>query len=207
MDATGLMDLIRARRSVRRYDGRPVERDKVRLMLEAVRLAPSSCNTQPWRVVVVDRPEAIGKLAGCAPAGTRVNRWMATAPLVFVLCARPHTVVHKAARLVGSDCHPLDMGIAGEHLCLMAAALDLGSCWIGWFSPRPVRRLLGIPRAVKIHALIPVGYPAGGEGAIRSGDGETGPAVWGEEPAAGRGPRRNPLGEIAWMNRYEGDPV
>lgn len=207
MDATGLMDLIRARRSVRLYDDRPVERDKLRLMLEAARLAPSSCNSQPWRLVVVDRPELIGKLAECAPAGTRVNRWMATAPLVFVLCARPHTFVHKAARLVGSDCHPLDMGIAGEHLCLMAAALGLGSCWIGWFSPRPVRRLLGIPRAVEISALIPVGYPAGGGKVDHPGPGEAGPAEAGEGPAAGRGPRRNALGDIAWMNRYEGDPV
>ncbi|MBP7865959.1 MAG: nitroreductase family protein [Acidobacteria bacterium] len=207
MDATGLMELIRARRSVRRYDGRPVGRDKVRLMLEALRLAPSSCNTQPWRVVAVDRPEVIGKLAECAPAGTRVNRWMATAPLVFVLCARPHTFVHKAARLAGSDCHPLDMGIAGEHLCLMAAALGLGSCWVGWFSPRPVRRLLGIPRAVEISALIPVGYPAGGGETEPPGAGGTGPAVIGETPAAGGAARRNPLETMAWMNRYEGDPV
>ena len=117
MQSEALLDLIKRRRSVRRYDSRPVENEKILLLLEAIRLAPSSCNIQPWRVVVVDDGEMIRRLSYCAPIGTRVNRWMETAPLVFVLCADPHAVLHRAAGWVGSDCHDLDIGIAGVIHC------------------------------------------------------------------------------------------
>lgn len=190
MEGGDFLELVRCRRSLREFDPRPVEREKILTMLEAARLAPSSCNTQPWRIVVVEEKGLIGELSRCAPVGTRVNRWMESAPLVFVLCAAPHAIIHRAAGLVESDCHELDLGIAGEHLCLMATALGLGSCWIGWFSEPSVRRLLSIPRGVRVKALIPVGYPPAGVDLAVSAHPEA---------------RRKNLTEIAWINRFEGE--
>ena len=201
LDARSLKELFRARRSVRSFAERKVEREKIMDLLEAVQAAPSSCNTQPWRLVVVDRTDLVAELAECAPVGTRVNRFMAGAPVVFVLCAQPHKVVHQAARLMGRDCHLIDIGIAGEHLCLAAAAHGLGSCWIGWFSEKSVRKLLGIPRALEVVALIPVGYPADGRPAHEAAAGEaSGPN---DLPVA----RRNAISTFAWRNRFEGDSV
>ncbi|MBN2432143.1 MAG: nitroreductase family protein [Acidobacteria bacterium] len=156
---SAFLDLLRRRRSVRSYRPQTVEPEKVALILEAARLAPSACNQQPWHIVTVDRPALIREMALCAPAGTRINKWMADAPLVFVLCGRPHPLIHQAAQWIDKDCHRLDVAIAGEHMCLMATELSLGSCWIGWFSEKKIRRLLHIPPAYTILALLVAGYP------------------------------------------------
>ena len=187
MDPAAFVNLLKCRRSVRRYDPRPVEPDKVRLILESARWAPSSCNTQPWHIVVADRPALVLALSRCAPFGTRINKWMQTAPLVLVISAKPHPLLHKAAGWVDSDNHRIDIGIAGEHMSLMATCLGLGSCWIGWFSEAKVRRLLGIPDPVHVLALLVVGYPAGG---IRL-----------DEPAPVE-LRRKPLRDICSHNRF-----
>jgi len=156
------LKLLQRRRSVRRYRRQAVEAEKVALILESARLAPSACNQQPWHIVTVNRPPLIRELAQCAPFGTRINKWMADAPLVFVLCAHPHPLVHQAAQWIDKDCHRLDVAIAGEHMSLMATELGLGTCWIGWFSHKKIRRLLHIPDTYNILALLVAGYP--GEG-------------------------------------------
>lgn len=190
MNAEDLSRLMRCRRSVRGYDNRPVEPEKLASLLKAAQWAPSSCNLQPWHVVAVDRPELIRELATAAPVGTRVNKWMDTAPLVLVLCARPHPLIHQAAGWIDRDCHRLDIGIVGEHICLMATALGLGSCWIGWFSEGRVRELLAVPASHQILGLIVIGYPAG--------------SVRMDEPVEVER-RRKPLAEIASVNQF-GDP-
>jgi nitroreductase len=187
MNPTELDRLMRCRRSVRQYERRSVEPDKIRRILDSARIAPSSCNIQPWHIVVADQPSLIAELALAAPVGTRVNKWMADAGAVFVLCAKPHPLVHNAAQWIDRDCHRLDMGIAGEHMALMATALGLGSCWIGWFSEGKVRSLLDVPAEYQILGLLVVGYAAGD---IRM-----------EEPAE-VDRRRKRLGEIASHNRF-----
>jgi nitroreductase len=187
MDAHDFSRLLRCRRSVRRFDGRPVEPEKLELLLRAAQWAPSSCNLQPWHVVVADRPDLVQALATAAPVGTRVNKWMDTAPVVLALCAKPHPLVHQAAGWIDRDCHRLDIGILGEHICLMATALGLGSCWIGWFSEGKVRELLAVPESHRILALVVIGYPGDG---IRL-----------DEPVEVER-RRKPLAEIVSRNRF-----
>ena len=157
---SAFFELVETRRSIRRFEDKEVEEEKIRKILEAFRLAPSSSNSQPWHVVVVQDKEVISALSKAAPLGSRfVISWMSVAPLVFVLAVR-RKLTHRVARAFGHSNLWLDAGIAGEHLILAAHALGLGTCWIGWFSERKVRKLVGLTKSHEVVALIPCGYPA-----------------------------------------------
>ena len=157
---SAFFELVETRRSIRRFEDKEVEEEKIRKILEAFRLAPSSSNSQPWHVVVVRDKEVISALSKAAPLGSRfVISWMAGAPLVFVLTVR-RKLTHRVAHVFGHSNLWLDAGIAGEHLILAAHALGLGTCWIGWFSERKVRKLVGLTKSHEVVALIPCGYPA-----------------------------------------------
>ncbi len=162
MDSVSLK-IMRERRSVRNYDtGRPVEEEKLNLILEAARLAPSSNNTQPWHFIVVGDEAAREKLSVAAPIGTATNKWLKTAPIVIVCCGQPDMMMHKAAgRLFDKDFFKTDVAIAVEHMVIAARELGLGTCWVGWFDERKVKSILNIPSDKRVLALLPVGYPKG----------------------------------------------
>ncbi|MFH1038558.1 MAG: nitroreductase family protein [PVC group bacterium] len=160
------LELVKNRRSVRRFSKRPVEHEKIRLCLEAARLAPSACNAQPWKFLVFDDP--VKREAICRAAGSGIYRpsgFVSGAPVVIVaLNTKGKRLPNLAGRFQGKHYPLIDLGIAGEHLVLQAAELGLGTCWVGWFSARAVSRLLGLPKEEKPVALIPLGYPAEDEG-------------------------------------------
>jgi len=154
-------DLVRARASCRAYDPqRPVPRPLLRRCLDSARQAPSACNRQPWRFVVVDDPARLTALRRQARLPGIPHRWWDAVPVFLVLCAQPDVRTHRlAAAVAGIPYLALDVGGAGTHFVLAATELGLGTCWIGWFRKRRVRKLLGIPRAVRVMAMITVGYP------------------------------------------------
>jgi nitroreductase len=156
------MDLVRRRRSIRRFLPQPVEKEKLLACLEAARLAPSAQNAQPWRFVIVDDPVLKDTL--CRKAFTGIystSRFAAQAPVIVVVLARKDFVAHRLGRQIQKTAfHLIDIGIAGEHFILQAEELGLGTCWMGWFSYRRARKALRVPRRYKIIALIPVGYAA-----------------------------------------------
>lgn len=155
-----ISEIIQRRRSIRKFLDRPVEREKVEACVEASRLAPSADNVQPWRFLVVDDPELRGRLGEAAFSGIyRICRFVAKAPVVIVILAHPDVVANKLGKAVqGTQYYLLDIGIAGEHLVLAATEMGLGTCWIGWFSKRGVRKLLDIPRKYDVVAMIALGY-------------------------------------------------
>ncbi len=159
---TELMALIRTRRSVRAYADRPVERDKLEALAEAVRLAPSACNSQPWRVVFVDEPELRAAVARATCTGAvNFNRFALGAPAFAVLVLEaPRLTAALGGLLKRRDFPLLDVGIASAQFCLRAAELGLGTCMIGWFDERRVKKLLGIPGHKRVALLVSVGYPA-----------------------------------------------
>jgi nitroreductase len=165
MTETPFLQLVRERRSVRAFDpDRPVPGAVLEHMLETARLAPSSNNTQPWHFVVVRDPEALRKLATAAPAGTSINRWMKTAPAVIVCCGQPNLLAHTAmGQLVDKNWFIMDIAIAVEHMVLAAREQGVGTCWVGWYDEKKVRRIVGAPRTARIAALLPVGYPQAGK--------------------------------------------
>jgi len=157
----GLMNIIKKRRSVRAYLDKPVENEKIKQIMEAARLAPSACNSQCWRFVVVKDKYIKDQITDKALGGVLVpNSWAKSAPVIIVACADLSFIAHRiGAGIKGIEYHLLDMGIAVEHLVLMATELGLGTCWIGWFNERVVRSILKIPRSIKIVALLTLGYP------------------------------------------------
>ena len=161
------LDLVRKRQSCRHYRNDPVERDLIDRCLEAARLAPSACNSQPWSFIVVDSEPLRTELARAAFSGIySMNKFCMDAPvLVVVVTERSKYVARLGGHLRGVQYALIDLGIACQHFDLQAAELGLGSCWLGWFNERAVKRLLGLPRSAKLDVMFSLGYPV--DGALR----------------------------------------
>jgi nitroreductase len=157
-----LLDIFTQRQSVREYSGRPVEPEKIAVCIEAARLAPSACNSQPWRFVVINEPRLCGEVAEkMYDTVMPGNRFAREAPvLIAVVAEKPNLSAQIGGFLKSKPFACIDIGIAAEHFCLQAAAEGLGTCIIGWFDERAVRRLLGIPHRRRIPLMITLGYPA-----------------------------------------------
>jgi len=153
-------DLITIRQSVRKYQDRPVEDEKIAQLLEAVRLAPSASNSQPWKVIVVNDPLLKNAVAN-ATFSTLVsfNKFVPQAPVIMVFTIqKPKLITQLGGHLKDRDFPLIDIGIAAEHFCLQAAELGLGTCMLGWFDEEAVKTLLHIPKKTRIGLLITVGY-------------------------------------------------
>ena len=149
-------DLIRKRRSIRRFADRPVDAEKIDTLMEAALRAPSSRGLNPWEFVVVDDRPILEALAACKPHGAG---FLGRAPLGIVVCADPERC----------DVWVEDCSIAVTFIQLMAVALGLGSCWIqvrqrthadGGPARDHIARHLDLPNRLEVEAMIAVGYPA-----------------------------------------------
>lgn len=156
--------LIKRRQSVRKYQTTLVEREKLQLLIEAVRLAPSASNSQPWKLIIVDDPELKEKVARAT--FNRIisfNSFAPEAPVIAVFTLeKPRLITQIGGRLKQREFPLIDIGIAAEHFCLQAAELGLGSCLLGWFDERTIQQLLNIPRKTRIGLVITLGYPVEG---------------------------------------------
>lgn len=148
-----VMEAIRSRRSTRSFQDRLVEDEKLMAVLEAGRLAPSARNLQDWRFVVVRDPDTRKRLAEAA----KNQEFVGKAPVVIAACGTSDYVM-----TCGQPAYALDVTIAVDHMTLAAAAVGLGTCWIGAFYEDMVKEILGIPEHVRVVALLPLGYPAQG---------------------------------------------
>lgn len=146
------LQLVQSRYAVRAYQTRPVEQEKLDRILEAVRLAPSGSNRQPWKFVVVRDPAVRQKLVAACCDQAFVGQ---AAVVVAGVGLMPDRVMR-----CGIPGDPVDLAIAMEHLALAAADEGLGSCWIGAFYQDQVRAVLGIPDSVRVIELMTLGYPA-----------------------------------------------
>jgi nitroreductase len=143
-------EVLRARRSIRKFKKAPVEQDKIDRMLEAVRLAPSAKNIQPWHFLVI-RDEAVKRALGEAYP----REWFAQAPVLICACGEP---AKAWVRRDGKSYLDVDVGIAFEHLVLAAASEGLATCWIGAFDAAKAKQALGLPAGVEPIAMTPLGY-------------------------------------------------
>ena len=152
--------LIARRQSVRSYQDKPVEEEKIAQLIEAVRLAPSASNSQPWKLIVVNDPALKDKVARATfSALVSFNKFVIQAPVLAVLVIeKPKIVTQIGGLLKDREFSLIDIGIAAEHFCLQAAQLDLGTCMLGWFDEQAVRRLLNIPGHKRIGLIIALGY-------------------------------------------------
>ncbi|MDI6905309.1 MAG: nitroreductase family protein [Candidatus Bathyarchaeia archaeon] len=201
--ASSLLNIIKSRRSIRRFKFDSVPREYLDMILEVARWAPSAGNCQPWRFIVVSEVNILekigeiyqdmraGDIKGAPPSSdyykamserVRTNFYkniFTTAPLLIVVCA-------DAEQSFRSRTWAMDCSIATQNMLLMAHALGLGSVIIDFQRPehetllKKVRDLLGVPDGIKLMFMLPVGYPD-------------------EEPAP---PRRMELSQIVYLEKY-----
>lgn len=156
------MQTILTRRSVRKFEQKSVEREKINNCLEAARLAPSACNSQPWEFIVIDDPKI--KDAFCKEAFSGVynmSKWAAQAPVLVAAVSDKGNFVTRMGNFIRrTEFYLIDHGIACEHLVLRAWDQGLGSCWIGWLNVEKAGNFFNLPKGKKIEHLIALGYPA-----------------------------------------------
>jgi len=150
-----LFQVIRDRRSIRKYKDTPVEPEKIEQLLDAARLAPSWKNMQCWRFLVLSDPARRASLLEAFPDDNPGKKAIATAPTVIVVCADPA----QSGVENGIEYFIADTAIAFEHLSLAAHALGLGTCCMGWYDEGVIKSALGIPEGIRIIGVTPIGYP------------------------------------------------
>lgn len=155
------LKLVAARQSDRAYDTtRTVEPEKLEQILEAARLAPSACNAQPWKFVVVTDPQ-LAKEIGKATAGLGMNKFAKDAPVHILVVEESMNITSFLGAKIKDKYFPLiDIGIATSHITLAAESLGLGSCILGWFDEKEIKRLTGIPASKRLLLDITIGYSA-----------------------------------------------
>lgn len=153
-------DLIAIRQSVRRYQDKPVEEEKLSLLIEAVRLAPSASNSQPWKLIIVNDHDLKNKVAQATfSALISFNKFALQAPVLAVLVIeKPRVITQIGGMLKNREFSLIDIGIAAEHFCLQAADFGLGTCMLGWFDETAIKQLLRIPKEKRIGLVITLGY-------------------------------------------------
>lgn len=157
-----LIDLISKRQSVRRYLPTPVKRETIEKCLEAARLAPSACNSQPWHFIVVDDPALKDQLGERIFSGLyAMNAFAKQAPVLVVVVSERSTIATQIAGFLKRTSYNLiDIGIAAEHFVLACEESGLGNCWIGWFNNKEAKKILGIPFNRRAECVISLGYGA-----------------------------------------------
>lgn len=155
------LELAKKRSSIRKYSAKPVPREVVEKCLEAARLAPSACNSQPWFFIVVDNEKDKNDLAEAAFSGIHsMNIFAKKAPVLIAVITEESAYMAKVGGyLKGVQYSLIDIGIACEHLCLAAAEEGVGACWLGWFNEKVVKKILGLQNSKKVDVIISMGYP------------------------------------------------
>lgn len=160
MQPDDFLQLILSRQSDRAYDKtRDVEADKLERVLEAGRLAPSACNAQPWKFVVVTDKE-LGLKIGKSVAGLGMNKFAKDAPVHILVVEESANITSMLGGKVKGKHFPLiDIGIVAAHLVLAAESEGLGSCILGWFDEDKIKALTAIPESKRLLLDIVIGYP------------------------------------------------
>jgi len=150
----GVFETIQKRRSIRKYQNLPVEKEKIVKVLEAARLGPSAANNQPCHFIVVTDPGIRESLRGA------YNRdWFLSAPVIIVVCANPKEAWRRKD---GEEYWKVDGAIATQNLVLTATELGLGTCWVAGFEKngeKEIKKALNLPKNLKVVAMTPLGYP------------------------------------------------
>jgi len=151
-----MIELLRARRSIRKYADQPIEPEKIEILKEAVLRSPSSRNFDPWEFIFVDERELLKKLSLAKQHG---SKFLENAALGIVICSDGEK----------SDVWIEDCSIASILVQMVAQSIGLGSCWIQirkrmhderTTSEEYIRNLLNVPGHIHVESIIAIGYPA-----------------------------------------------
>jgi len=151
-------DLINSRQSCRKYLDKPVEKEKLAKCIEAARISPSACNSQPWYFVVVNNKELAAKVAMCTQDKV-MNKFTSECQSFIIVVEESGNLTSRAGALMKQqDYRSVDLGIATEHLCLAATQQGLGTCILGWFNEKELKKLLNINKLKRIRLVVAIGY-------------------------------------------------
>ncbi|MDR4497600.1 MAG: nitroreductase family protein [Candidatus Scalindua sp.] len=179
-------EAIRKRRSIRKFKSDLIPDEKIRMLIESARLAPSGTNTQPWRFIVVKDEKTKKNLQEAAHNQAYIRR----APVIIICCAdlsafnefsvRVEELIESGALSARTrdifipylkkgmktvtrkdliTAAATNVSIAVEHIVLRAVELGLGTCWVRWYDDNKVKEILEIPEFVEVMALLPLGIP------------------------------------------------
>lgn len=155
-------ELVQARQSVRGYTPESVEQEKLEKCIEAARVAPSACNSQPWHFIVVNDPplrDAIADTTSNRVIG--INHFTKQAPVhIVIVREQPNLTSGIGGTIWNKDYTTYDIGIATAQFCLQATELGLGTCILGWFNEKSVKKILNIPSKKRVELIITLGYPS-----------------------------------------------
>jgi nitroreductase len=159
---TEVMDAIRQRRSIRRYDERDIPRAALDAVLEAVRWSPSWANTQCWEIVVVRDRSTKEQLQETIAPKNPATRAIVAAPVLLALCGKRGSSGYYDGQVTTKfgDWMLFDLGLACQNLCLAAHAQGLATVIVGLFDHDRASRVLALPASHELVALVPLGYPA-----------------------------------------------
>jgi nitroreductase len=157
-----LMNIIKGRRSIRKYQDKAVPEEVLNQVLESVRWAPSWANTQCWEIIVVKDQANRERLQEALVNVNPAKKAMAQAPVVLAICGKLKSSGYYKGQVTTKfgDWLMFDLGIATQTLCLTAHDLGLGTVITGLIDHNKVREILGIPEDYEVVALTPLGYPA-----------------------------------------------
>ena len=147
-----VFEAIKKRRSIRSYEDKPIEEDKLKKVLEAGRLAPSAANRQEWKFVIVKDRFLKKKIAAAA----NKQNFISQAGAIIVGCGTECFNVMTC----GQYAYTVDVSIAMTQMSLQAVEEGLGTCWIGAFKEDEVKKILNLPDEVRVVELMTLGYPA-----------------------------------------------
>lgn len=149
-------DLIRSRESIRNYDPlRPIPKEILERILDAGRMAPSACNCQPWKFLVISSPEVLEKVRVC------YNRdWFKDAPHILVVLGLRNQSWNRSYD--GYNSIETDVTIAMTHIILAAENENIGTCWIAAYNPVILKEALNINDNQLVFGITPLGYPKQG---------------------------------------------
>jgi len=142
-----VFEAVQERRSIRSYQDKPVEREKMEKILEAGRLAPSAKNLEPWHFIAVTDAAKRKALSG-----GMWGKFLVQSPLVIVACGD---------KKASPDWYAIDVALALENMVLTATSEGLGTCCVGSFNEKDVKAALKVPENFEVLVMIAVGYPSG----------------------------------------------
>lgn len=154
-------EIIKERCSCRAYSAKPIEREKIEKCIDAARLSPSACNSQPWFYTVVTSGEMTRKVAQCLQRDG-ANKFTDNVP-VFAVVSEKNAELKPSisGKVENQKFAQIDIGLSIAHFCLAAQAQGLSSCIIGWMEEDKLHEVCGIAPEDPIRAVIALGYAAG----------------------------------------------
>jgi nitroreductase len=145
------INLAEERYSLRTFSNKPVEKEKLDLVLRAGQVSPTACNNQPQRILVIENEEALEKLKKC-------TKYHFNAPMALLVCYDKNVSWKRA--FDGDDSGVVDASIVATHMMLQAAEIGLGTTWVGFFDPALIIKEFNLPGNFVPVALLPIGYPS-----------------------------------------------